>query len=303
MTPQSAILPETGSHGLFLVLKLNDEADLAAIKQQCAALPHQLEQVRQHDLSARLMASIAFGLDFWLKINGSNHPAHLKHFARLDGDFQAPATGGDIFLHIHSLRQDLNFVLAQQLLDAIRDHVTVLDEVSGFRYLDSRDLTGFIDGTENPEGDERAEVGLIADGEFSGGSYVMVQRYVHNLPRWHQVSDVEQEKVIGRTKPDSIELPDEARPDTAHISRVVIEENDEELEILRHSMPYGSVSGDSGLFFLAYSCDLTIFDKMLARMFGTAGDGLHDHLLHYSQPVSGAYFFAPSLEGLQQLTN
>ena len=301
MTSQSAILPETGSHGLFLVLKLNDLADIGAVRQQCAALPQLLSSIHQHDSQARLVASVAFGLDFWLNINGANHPAHLKHFPQLEGDFRAPATGGDILLHIHSLRQDLNFSLAQQLLDPIKDQLDIIDEASGFRYLDSRDLTGFIDGTENPEGDERAEVGLIADGEFTGGSYVLAQRYVHNLPRWNQVADADQEKVIGRTKPDSVELPDHERPDTAHISRVVIEEEGEELEILRHSMPYGSLSGDSGLFFLAYSCDLTIFDKMLARMFGTAGDGMHDHLLHYSQPVSGAYFFAPSLEGLKRL--
>jgi len=305
MTAQSAILPEMGSHGLFLILTLKADGDLDAVRRQCAQLPALLSQVQQRDDQARLLASIAFGLGFCRRLNGSHHPAQLKHFAELDGDFSAPATGGDIFLHIHSLRQDLNFMLGNLLLDPIRDQIDVQEEVSGFKYLDARDLTGFIDGTENPEGDERAEVALVGeeDPEFMDGSYVMVQRYVHNMPKWNQVPDTDQEKVIGRTKPDSVELDEDVRPATAHISRVVIEEDGEELEILRHSMPYGSVGGDSGLLFLAYNKNVATFDKMLARMFGLTGDELHDHLLHYTRPVSGAYFFAPSLEKLASLAD
>ncbi len=178
--------------------------------------------------------------------------------------------------------------------------VTVMEEVHGFRYLDSRDLTGFIDGTENPKGAERAEVALIGDEDpdFAGGSYAFTQRYVHDLKRWAAVPQAEQEATIGRRKTDSEEL--ETKPPTAHISRVVIEEDGRELEIVRHSFPYGTVS-ESGLFFIAYSRTLDTTEKMLSRMMGTAGDGLHDHLMDYTRAVSGATFFAPSLPMLRAL--
>jgi putative iron-dependent peroxidase len=178
-----------------------------------------------------------------------------------------------------------------------------MDEVHGFQYLDSRDLTGFIDGTENPQGKkERMEVALISseDPAFAGGSYVFTQRYVHKLQKWAAVPRNEQEKVIGRRKPDSQELSDRVKPPTAHISRVVIEENGEELEIVRHSFPYGTVS-EAGLFFIAYSKTLDTPEKMLNRMMGTTRDGLHDHLMDYTQAVSGAHFFAPSLELLKSI--
>ncbi len=249
--------------------------------------------------------SLAFGADYWDDIHPGSRPQRLKPFTALGkGDIPAPATGGDIFLHIHSDRKDMTYILASEFLRPIKENLSVLDEVNGFHYLDDRDLTGFIDGTENPEGEECAMVALIDDeSEFNGGSYVLAQRYVHKLQKWQMVADNEQEKIIGRTKPDSEELDDDIRPETAHISRVVIEEDGEELEIVRHSLPYAQVSGESGLFFLAYSKDNTILEKMLAEMFGTSGDGLHDHLMNYTTAKSGAYFFAPSVEMLEGLSS
>ena len=190
-----------------------------------------------------------------------------------------------------------------RLRSQLGETVEVMDEVHGFQYLDSRDLTGFIDGTENPQAKkERMEVALIGgeDPAFAGGSYVFTQRYIHNLQKWATVPRNEQEKVIGRRKPDSKELPDRVKPPTAHISRVVIEENGEELEIVRHSFPYGTVS-EAGLFFIAYTKTLDIPEKMLGRMMGLTRDGLHDHLMDHTRAVSGAHFFAPSLDLLKAL--
>ena len=178
-----------------------------------------------------------------------------------------------------------------------------MDLVQDFRYLDSRDLTGFIDGTENPSGDaQRAAVALIGDEDpdFAGGSYVFVQRYVHKLNTWAALSEPEQEAAIGRSKADSKELPETIKPPSAHISRVVIEENGEELEIVRHSFPYGTLN-EHGLFFIAYTRNLDIPEQMLCRMLGATGDGHHDRLMDFTQAVSGAHFFAPSLELLTQL--
>lgn len=182
------------------------------------------------------------------------------------------------------------------------DTVEVMDEVHGFRYLDTRDLTGFIDGTENPKGKQRALVALIGkdDPDFSGGSYVFTQRYVHNLKKWATLPLTQQESTIGRRKKDSKELSDKVKPPTAHISRVVIEEHGDELQIVRHSFPYGTMT-EAGLFFIAYTKDLTIPEKMLKRMFGRTGDGLHDQLMDFTRAVSGATFFAPSLKVLTSL--
>ncbi len=302
-TPQSAILPEAAPHALYMVINVtNNTKDVV---KQCASLPVLIETIKKEHKVDKLYASLAFGADYWGDIYSKGRPQRLKTFVELGkGDVSAPATGGDVFLHIHADRKDMVYVLASEFIKPIKENIQVLDEVEGFHYLDDRDLTGFIDGTENPEGDERAEVALIDDEPaFNGGSYVLAQRYVHNLPKWQTVADDEQEKIIGRTKPDSIELEDDVMPETSHVSRVVIEEDGEELEIVRHSLPYGQASGDSGLFFLAYSKDNTILEKMLANIFGVSGDGLHDHLMNYTTAKSGAYFFAPSVEMLKEIGN
>lgn len=300
-TPQSAILPEASQHALYMVIDVTNNSE--NVVKQCAALPTLIETIKKQANTDSLFASLAFGADFWDSIHRSSRPQRLKSFTALgEGDVKAPATGGDIFLHVHSDRKDMTYVLASEFIKPIKESIDVLDEVDGFHYLDDRDLTGFIDGTENPEGEERAEAALIDDEpEFNGGSYVLAQRYIHNLPKWQTVADDEQEKVIGRTKPDSIELDEDVMPETSHVSRVVIEEDGEELEIVRHSLPYGQASGDAGLFFCAYSKDNTILEKMLANMFGTSGDGLHDHLMNYTTAKSGAYFFSPSIEMLTGL--
>jgi putative iron-dependent peroxidase len=170
---------------------------------------------------------------------------------------------------------------------------TLVSEVSAFVYRDSRDLTGFIDGTENPHVEEAFDVAIQPD----GGSFAITQRWVHNLAAFHQLSDHEQQGVIGRTKPNSVELDDDVKPPTAHIARVVIEEGGEELEIYRRSVPYGTVS-EHGLYFVAFSADPTRFEKMLRRMFGESGDGLHDRLTEFTRPVSGSLYFVPSLQAL-----
>jgi porphyrinogen peroxidase len=151
----------------------------------------------------------------------------------------APATGGDILFHIVSGRHDLNFELAEKLVRELGAAVEVLQEVHGFRYLDGRDLTGFIDGTENPKGTERATVALIGaeDIDFAGGSFIFAQRYIHDLGKWMALDTRDQERAIGRRKRDSEDLGD-AKPPTAHIRRVTIEEDGKELKILRHSFPY-----------------------------------------------------------------
>jgi len=307
--PQSVIVPQPDRHSLFVTARIREdgrEGDVAAV---CAALPRVLKEVARmgaqtsEQAGARVNGAVSFGEAAWRRLSPGAQPGGLRTFRAINGKtLSAPATGGDVFFHVNSGRVDLNYETLRRITGPLEGALEITGETACSEYLDSRDLTGFIDGTENPEGDdERAAAALIEDGGFAGGSFLFTQRYRHNLAPWSQLGVPAQEKVIGRTKPDSVELPDDEKPETAHISRVVIEEDGEELEIVRHSMPYHSLAGESGLFFAAYTNDLDIIEKMLARMYGQTGDGLQDRLMDYTAPVSGAMFFTPSLETLKKL--
>jgi putative iron-dependent peroxidase len=303
--PQAGIIPEPGAHARFLILHVRDPIENGARAARIlAGVPKLAERVGTADPRAKLVCTVGLGSEYWDVVSPARRPNGLRPFRAIHtGVRRAPNTGGDVLLHITSQRADLNFELATRLVAQLGDTVAVMDEVIGFRYLDSRDLTGFIDGTENPSGKKaRTTAALIApeDRAFAGGSYVFTQRYVHDLKRWAEAPLKEQEGAIGRRKRDSKQLSEKSTPPTAHISRVVIEEDGEELQIVRHSFPYGTVS-EAGLFFIAYTKSLDITEKMLARMMGSSDDGLHDHLMDFTRAVSGATFFAPSLGILRSL--
>jgi putative iron-dependent peroxidase len=302
MSAQSGILPPASAHARFVIFNMH-ELPLDSLKRQLQVLESTRERLRGQHPEAGLVSVLGFGPALWLNLR-NRAPRDLHPLVPIRGKQPMPATGGDVFLHVHSQRADLCFALAHAFLGPIASEVEILEDVTGFRYMDSRDLTGFIDGTENPiNGAERARAALIGreDHSFVGGSYVFTQRFVHNTDKWQRLKVDAQEHVIGRTKLESIELGDDVKPENAHIARVVIEEDGEELQIVRHGLPYGN-SREAGLFFLAYTRSTHIIDKMLARMFGTTDDGLSDRLLHFTTPVSGAYFFAPAQELLETLS-
>ncbi|MBN8110892.1 Dyp-type peroxidase [Vibrio vulnificus] len=293
---QTAILPEAGPFALYTLLKINHNP--AKVLAQLQSLPALVEELNQSQPDAELTLSIAFSKSFWQQLDMAM-PAELIDFPVLvEGEIVAPSTDVDVLLHCHSKRHDLHFYLLRKLLSEVAEDITVVDETYGYRYLDSRDMTMFVDGTENPKAEKRAEVALIPDGEFAGGSYVMVQRFEHNLPAWNRLNVSAQEKVIGRTKPDSIELDDV--PAASHVGRVDIKEEGKGLKIVRHSLPYGSVTGSHGLLFIAYCHTLHNFKAMLESMYGVT-DGKTDQLLRFTKAVTGAYFFAPSKEMLSAL--
>ncbi|EGR7976570.1 Dyp-type peroxidase [Vibrio vulnificus] len=293
---QTAILPEAGPFALYTLLKINHNP--AKVLAQLQSLPALVEELNQSQPDAELTLSIAFSKSFWQQLDMAI-PAELIDFPVLgEGEIVAPSTDVDVLLHCHSQRHDLHFYLLRKLLSEVAEDVTIVDETYGYRYLDSRDMTMFVDGTENPKAEKRAEVALIPDGEFAGGSYVMVQRFEHNLPAWNRLNVSAQEKVIGRTKPDSIELDDV--PAASHVGRVDIKEEGKGLKIVRHSLPYGSVTGAHGLLFIAYCHTLHNFKAMLESMYGVT-DGKTDQLLRFTKAVTGAYFFAPSKEMLASI--
>ncbi|KAA9002526.1 Dyp-type peroxidase [Affinibrenneria salicis] len=296
---QSGILLEHRRFAIYMEAMVQGEFD--AIRQGCRKFCQALEDLQQRHPDAGLGGVIAFGHDVWRDLDCDNGAEELKPFSAL-GKGLAPATQRDLLIHIQSLRHDVNFSLAQAALAAFGSAIHVEEETHGFRWVEERDLSGFVDGTENPQGDEaRRDVAIIgADQRDAGGSYVFVQRWEHNLKQWQRFSVEQQEKIIGRTKQDSEELPSDIRPETSHVSRVDLKEEGKGLKILRQSLPYGSASGKHGLYFIAYCHRLHNIEQQLLSMFGER-DGKRDDMLRFTRAVSGSYFFAPSLDRLLTL--
>ncbi|MDP6951751.1 MAG: Dyp-type peroxidase [Alphaproteobacteria bacterium] len=208
----------------------------------------------------------------------------------------APATQGDVLVWLQASERDTLFDAARAAAGALAPVATLALECTGFRYHDSRDLTGFIDGTANPTGALARQTALDTD----GGAHVLTQKWVHDLPAFEALPISAQEEVIGRTKADSVELTGDAMPADSHVSRTDVAVDGEPQRIYRRSFPYGSLS-EHGLFVLAFASDATRFRLMLARMFGVAGDGVRDRLTDFSKPVSGAYWYAPGANALAKM--
>ncbi|AWH89637.1 Dyp-type peroxidase [Limnobaculum parvum] len=294
---QSGILPEHCRFGIFIEAKVGE--DLEQIRTGCKTFVNTLTELQQKFPDAALGAVISFGSNLWKTLSDGRGASELKPFTPL-GNGLAPATQRDILIHILSQRHDVNFTLVQAALKAFGKAITVEEETHGFRWTEERDLSGFIDGTENPAGEARPGVGIIPEGEDAGGSYVMVQRYVHNLDVWNDMPVKAQENAMGRTKVDNEELPSDKRQPTSHLGRVDLKEDGKGLKIIRQSLPYGTASGEHGLFFIAYCAHLHNIEQQLLSMFGER-DGKTDQLLRFSKPVTGSYFFAPSLDKLLSL--
>jgi porphyrinogen peroxidase len=297
------VLPAGGAHAYFLTFTVADGAECTGLGKAIRDNLSSARALAKKAKTAKLHCTLGIGSELWGRLSPARRPAGLRPFRAVNANGRvAPATGGDLFLQITSDRHDLNLDLAMGLVRQLEPMATMTEEIHGFRYRDARDLTGFIDGTENPKGKARALAALIGDEDrpFAGGSYVAVQRYVHDLERWRRLDDREQEQIIGRTKRGSVELSKAKKSQTAHISRVVIERDGAELQILRQSYPWGTVR-EAGLYFAAYTKSLDVFDVMLARMMGTTGDGLYDRLMEFSRAVTGATFFVPSLETVSSL--
>ena len=264
-----------------------------------------LSQLRAPAVSAGgVNLVIGFGAELWRTVAPDQAPDDLAPFTPIGrlGGHHAPATQHDFWLWISGSSQDVVFEHARAAVQRLEEVATVASEQPCFVHRDSRDLTGFIDGSANPMTHEAPEAALIPDGQpGAGGAHVLVMRWIHDLDAFEKLPVKEQERVIGRSKPSSVEMTGDALPPDAHIARTQItDEAGNELPIYRRSVPYGTV-GEHGLYFVAFSADRTRFDRMLARMFGTDADRIHDHLMDFSRPVTGSFYFAPSLSCLAEL--
>jgi putative iron-dependent peroxidase len=292
---------------IFLVVCIRQDRDAyALVRSFCADLSGLIRAVEFRDIEAGFTCVIGFGSNSWDKLFGSPRPAELHPFREIrSGDRHAVSTPGDILFHIRAKRMDLCFELATRLMDSIGDAVSIADEVHGFRYFDDRDVIGFVDGTENPRGDAVREAAMIGDEDpaFAGGSYVIVQKYLHDMKAWNGLSIEAQEHIIGRRKLSDIELSDAEKPPSAHNALTVIEENGKERKILRDNMPFGRPGhGEFGTYFIGYSRSPRITETMLQNMFVGRPPGNYDRLLDFSRAITGSLFFVPSATFLDNIS-
>jgi len=304
--PQSVDAPLSVC-AIFLVVTINEGADAAAnARAVISDLGGLLRAVGFRDLNGHLSCNVGIGSDAWDRFGQQNRPEQLRRFAAIRGATQtAVSTPGDLLFHIRAERADMCFELERLILDRLADSVTVVDEVQGFRYFDSRDLLGFVDGTENPTGQALAYASLVGDEdpEFVGGSYVVVQKYLHNLTAWNAKSVEEQQSVIGRTKLDNIELDDVPGERQSHKAiNTITDANGVEKKILRDNMPFGRPgAGEFGTYFIGYAAELWVIEHMLRRMFQGNPLGQYDRILDVSTVVTGSTYFVPSLDVLESL--
>jgi putative iron-dependent peroxidase len=289
---------------VFLVVTVpDDRAALGIVSSALGALDDLVKTVGFRDLSGRLSCIGGIGSDLWDRLGADKRPQELKPFTPIKGSVHsAPSTPGDLLFHIRAERADLCFEFERILLDSLGAAVTVVDEVSGFRYFDARDLLGFVDGTANPNNLDLPASALVGDedAEFAGGSYVVVQKYLHDLGGWGRIPTPLQEEIIGRTKIDNVEIDDDDAP---HKSLATIVDPDgNEYDILRDNMPFGRPGQkEFGTYFIGYSRRLWVIEKMLQRMYIGDPPGAYDRLLDFSTPHTGATFFAPTRSILQTL--
>jgi putative iron-dependent peroxidase len=292
---------------IFLVATLNPGPNnRTAIRSFCGDLAAVLRAVEFRDIEAGLSCVMGFGSEAWDRLFGAPRPAILHTFREIRaGVRHAVSTPGDLLFHIRAKRMDLCFELATQIMSRIGDAVSPVDEVHGFRYFDDRDLIGFVDGTENPRDEAATEAAIIGveDAAFAGGSYVIVQKYLHNLDGWNALSTETQERIIGRAKLSDIELDDSIKPSSAHNALTTIVEDGKEVKILRDNMPFGrAAAGEFGTYFIGYSRSPHTIEQMLENMFVGRPPGNYDRLLDFSRTVTGNLFFVPSATFLENLT-
>jgi putative iron-dependent peroxidase len=291
---------------IFLVVALKPGNDTrATLRSFCGDLSGIFRAVEFRNIEAGLSCIMGIGSDAWDRLFGQPRPAELHPFREVRaGARHATSTPGDLLFHIRARHMDLCFELATQIMARIGNAVAPVDEVHGFKNFDDRDLVGFVDGTENPRGGEVADAALVGeeDGAFVGGSYVMVQKYLHDMNGWNALSTETQEKIIGRKKLSDIELDASVKPTCSHSSLTTIEENGKEMKILRDNMPFGNAAqAEFGTYFIGYCRTPRTLEQMLENMFIGRPPGNYDRLLDYSRAVTGNLFFAPSATFLESL--
>jgi putative iron-dependent peroxidase len=305
--PQSVVGALTRA-AIFLVVTVKPgSAARAAVRSFCGDLPGLLRAVGFRDIEGNLSCVMGIGSEAWDRLFGQARPAELHPFREIkSGPRHAVATPGDLMFHIRARRMDLCFELASQIMAKLGDAATPVDEVHGFRYFDDRDLLGFVDGTENPTAQAAIDAAYVGpeDASFAGGSYVIVQKYLHDMAGWNALSTETQERIIGRGKLSDVELDDAVKPSYAHNALTIIEEGGQEIKIVRDNMPFGRVADNEfGTYFIGYARSPRTIEQMLENMFVGKPPGNYDRLLDFSVAKTGNLFFVPSATFLENIAD
>lgn len=296
---QTVILPQS-KDAIFLTIALKEGAEKQAL-EVITGLQGLVNGVGFRWPAAQLSAVVGIGAELWDRMFDTPKPEGLHPFRELQGaKHHAPSTPGDLFFHIRADEYDVAFELARRINVVLDGAVAEYDEVHAFQYQDFRDPLGFVDGTESPRGQAGIETALISEGEWAGGSYIVAQKYIHNLKDWDALPVEEQEKVIGRTKHDDIEFDEDVKPVNSHVAvNSVKDEDGESLEIVRNNLTFGDALGNQGTYFMSYAKDVEITERMLRRMFIGEPEGNYDRILDFSEALTGVNFFAPPADFLE----
>jgi putative iron-dependent peroxidase len=300
--PQPVLSPLTES-AIFLVMTVDLGAEDTA-RDLLADLSGLQRTVGFRVPEGRLAVVAGVGADAWDRLYSGPRPAELHPLGELHGDkHHAVSTPGDLLFHIRARQIDLCFELGSQIMDRLGGSVSVLDETHGFKYFEVRDLLGFVDGTENPVGPAASTAVTVGteDPPFAGSSYVVVQKYLHDLATWNALPVEAQEKVIGRTKLSNVELPDDVKPSNSHVAlNTIVGPDGDERQVLRDNMPFGTIgTAEFGTYYIAYSSTPTVTETMLERMFIGDPPGNYDRILDFSTPITGTLFFVPTADFLE----
>jgi putative iron-dependent peroxidase len=304
--PQAVVQPLTRA-AIFLVATINaNDESVRVVQSFCGDLPALLRSVGFRDIDGNLSCVVAIGSIAWDRLFGQPRPAELHPFREIKAASRhAIATPGDLLFHIRASRMDLCFELETQIMARLEKAISPVDEVHGFRYFDDRDLIGFVDGTENPTARTAINAAYVGaeDALFAGGTYVIVQKYLHNLDGWNALSTEEQERIVGRTKLSNIELDDAVKPVSAHNALTTIVEDGLEIKIIRDNMPFGRpAKKEFGTYFIGYSRSPRTIEQMLQNMYVGRPPGDYDRLLDFSVAKTGNLFFVPSATFLENIS-
>ena len=303
--PQAVATPLTRA-AIFLVVTVNwTPKSKVIVRNFCADLSALVRSVGFREQEGTLSCVMGFGSNAWDYVFRKPRPKELHEFREIRaGNRHAVSTPGDFLFHVRAQRMDLCFELATQITTRLGPIIRSTDEVHGFRFFDSRDLIGFVDGTENPKGQDASDATIIADEdpEFAGGSYVIVQKYLHDLAGWNKLSVEKQEQIIGRTKLNDVELDDKTKPSYAHNALNKVVRDGREIKILRDNMPFGNAGAkEFGTYFIGYCSSPSTVEEMLHNMFVGNPTGNYDRILDYSRAVTGSLFFVPSATFLESV--
>ncbi|QVI29096.1 Dyp-type peroxidase [Mycolicibacterium neoaurum] len=301
LVPQAVLAPLTPA-AIFMVATIDDGGE-QIVHDALGDISGLVRAIGFRDPTKHLSVITSIGSQAWDRLFSGPRPAELHPFIALEGPrHTAPSTPGDLLFHLRAESLDVCFELAGKIVAAMDGAITIVDEVHGFKFFDNRDLLGFVDGTENPDGPVAVSASQIGDEDpdFAGGCYVHVQRYLHDMSAWNALSVEEQERVIGRTKLDDIELDDAVKPANSHVAlNVISDEQGNELKILRHNMPFGEIGkGEFGTYYIGYSRTAAVTERMLVNMFIGDPPGNTDRILEFSTAVTGCLFFTPTADFL-----